>query len=273
MAAFQFSEKSIPAKALPQRKQMFNHLIDGLAQTRPEATWAKIPKDELTYESGYRKVSYKMMANAINGLAWWIKDELGESQSFETLAYFGLWDPRYILLLLAAVKVGYKVHQAPLSQSRSFLTTSQMIFPSNSYNIGGLTKLLDPLGCKTILLSSKQMDIGSKLSHAKWNLHEIPSLTELLDREYRHFPFMKTFEEARSEPLVVVHTSGTTGAPKPVIWTHDWAAAFVQRNQAAPPYGHASIDSLYRGLECCPATPPNHVSASPPLSEKYHATH
>ena len=110
MAAVQFSEKTIPAQALPQRKQLFNHLIDGLAQTRPEAAWAKIPKNELSYDGGYRKVSYKMMANAINGLAWWIKDELGESKGFETLAYFGTWDPRYILLLLAAVKAGYKVY-------------------------------------------------------------------------------------------------------------------------------------------------------------------
>ncbi|TVY94015.1 Non-canonical non-ribosomal peptide synthetase [Lachnellula willkommii] len=244
MAAFQFSENTIPAQDLPQRKQLFNHLVDGLAQTRPEAAWAKIPKNELSYDGGYRKVSYKMMANAINGLAWWIKDEIGESKDFETLAYFGTWDPRYILLLLAAVKAGYK-----------------MIFPSIGYNIGGLTDLLDGLECKTILLSSKQMDIALKLSHTQWNFHQVPSLAELLDKGYPHFPFIKTFEESRSEPLVVVHTSGTTGAPKPVIWTHDWAAAFVQRNQAVPPNGHASIDYGYHGIECCPATPPNHPSS------------
>lgn len=140
-----------------------------------------------------------------------------------------------------------------------------MIFPSIGYNIGGLTDLLDGLECKTILLSSKQMDIVSKLSHSQWNFHQVPSLAELLDKQYPHFPFIKTFEEARSEPLVVIHTSGTTGAPKPVIWTHDWAAAWVQRNQAVPPKGHASIDYGYHGIECCPATPPNHVSALPPL--------
>jgi len=52
-----------------------------------------------------------MMANAIDGLAWWIKEQLGESRTFETLVYFGTWDPRYILLLLAAVKAGYKVNE------------------------------------------------------------------------------------------------------------------------------------------------------------------
>jgi hypothetical protein len=54
-----------------------------------------------------------MVANAINGMAWWMKSELGESKRFETLAYFGPWDPRYIIVLLASVKAGYKVLQAP----------------------------------------------------------------------------------------------------------------------------------------------------------------
>ena len=113
-----------------------------------------------------------------------------------------------------------------------------------------------------MLLSSKEMDIVSKLSHTQWTFHQIPSLAELLEKDYPQFPYMKTFEEARSDPLVVVHTSGSTGPPKPVIWTHDWAAAFVQRNQAYPPDGHSSIDYAYHGIECCPATPPQHVSSS-----------
>ena len=50
-----------------------------------------------------------MLANAINGVAWWMQQSLGPAINFETLAYFGPWDIRYILLLLGAVKAGYKV--------------------------------------------------------------------------------------------------------------------------------------------------------------------
>lgn len=32
-----------------------------------------------------------------------------------------------------------------------------------------------------------------------------------------HFPYDKTFEEAEWEPFVVMHTSGSTGFPKPVV--------------------------------------------------------
>lgn len=38
-------------------------------------------------------------------------------------------------------------------------------------------------------------------------------------REVPHFPFNRTFEQAEWEPLVVLHTSGTTGIPKPVVIT------------------------------------------------------
>lgn len=112
MPTFQFSESPTPPKPLiPHKKQLLNHIIDGLAQVRPESVWAKIPKDSLSYDAGYRKITYNLMANAINGMALWIKNTLGESKTFETLAYFGTWDPRYIILLLAAVKAGYKVAQ------------------------------------------------------------------------------------------------------------------------------------------------------------------
>jgi acyl-coenzyme A synthetase/AMP-(fatty) acid ligase len=114
MPTFQFSESLTPPQPLfPQRKQLLNHIVDGLAQVRPESIWAKIPRDPLSYDAGYRKITYRMMANAINGMAWWIKSELGESKRFETLAYFGPWDPRYIIVLLASVKAGYKVSRAP----------------------------------------------------------------------------------------------------------------------------------------------------------------
>ena len=66
---------------------------------------------------------------------------------------------------------------------------------------------------------------------------EIPSDKDLLLHRHRHYPYNKTFEKARDEPLVVLHTSGTTGLPKPIIWTHDFMAAVHQWFTLAPPEG------------------------------------
>jgi acyl-CoA synthetase (AMP-forming)/AMP-acid ligase II len=35
--------------------------------------------------------------------------------------------------------------------------------------------------------------------------------------EVPHFPYNKTYEEAENDPVVVLHTSGSTGLPKPVV--------------------------------------------------------
>ena len=49
---------------------------------------------------------------------------------------------------------------------------------------------------------------------------EAPEMHELLDdAQAPLFQYTKTFEQARYDPMCVVHTSGTTGRPKPVTWT------------------------------------------------------
>lgn len=109
MTTLQFTEGSGVPEPFLQRKQLLNHIVDGLAQTRPYSVWAEIPKSLNTYDAGFRRVTYRDLANAINGVAWWLSESLGQGTNFETLAYFGPWDIRYVVLPLGAVKAGYKV--------------------------------------------------------------------------------------------------------------------------------------------------------------------
>ena len=97
------------AEPLEPGKQLLNHMVDDIARVRPCSVWAEMPVSTTSYEAGFRKITYRMLANAINGAAWWMHQSLGPGQEFETLAYFGPWDIRYVLLLLGAVKAGYKV--------------------------------------------------------------------------------------------------------------------------------------------------------------------
>lgn len=136
-----------------------------------------------------------------------------------------------------------------------------MIFPSPTYAVVGLMNLLDRVECKVILMSSKNLDVVSRLpKDSPRSFHEIPSLASLLHEEYPHYPFDKTFENAKWEPLVVVHTSGTTGIPKPLIYNHDWLASWNEQCQSSPPEGYTSLESVCHGVELCAMSPPNHVS-------------
>ena len=52
-------------------------------------------------------------------------------------------------------------------------------------------------------------------------LLQLPLLEELLDAgSTEAFPFSKNFEAAINEPFCYLHTSGSTGVPKPIPWSH-----------------------------------------------------
>ena len=85
------------------------NLVDQRAQLTPDAIYSEYPISTLTYNEGYRKITYRDFANAVNGAARWLQTTLGPGKDFETLAYMGPNDLRYPALILGAVKAGYKV--------------------------------------------------------------------------------------------------------------------------------------------------------------------
>lgn len=91
------------------KDRLLCNMVDDMARAKPEALFAEYPKSPTSYDAGFRKISITNLANAINGLAWWLHRELGPSEEFRTLAYIGPNDMRYAALILGAVKAGYKV--------------------------------------------------------------------------------------------------------------------------------------------------------------------
>ena len=88
-------------------------LIDEIATNDPTALWIEYPADSTSYDSGYKQITYAQFANAINGTARRMENALGYGEDSETLAYIGPNDPFYGILVVAAVKAGYKVNAFP----------------------------------------------------------------------------------------------------------------------------------------------------------------
>ncbi len=109
MATLVFEEALKAPRPSTHRKQLLNHIVDGMASARPQAVYAEYPSSSKDYSAGFTKLTYGTFANAINGLAWWLEDHLGHGSDFETLTYFGPNDFRQNALVLAACKAGYKV--------------------------------------------------------------------------------------------------------------------------------------------------------------------
>lgn len=83
-------------------------LVDQLSVGDPDRVF-------LSYQSGprpkdgYRDVTYKEFAAAVNRYSWWLDKTLGHSDSFRTITYFGPRDLRSTVIMYAAVKTGHKV--------------------------------------------------------------------------------------------------------------------------------------------------------------------
>jgi len=136
-----------------------------------------------------------------------------------------------------------------------------MLFTSPRYSALAQTTLIKEVHCETMLVPAQRLQITDAILKAcDLKVYEIPDLEDLLYQEHTLFRFEKTFDQARSEPLVVLHTSGTTGLPRPIIWTHDWAASFARERQLSPPPNFESSDALLLGNRILSLMPPFHVS-------------
>lgn len=97
-----------PSSGYDPRSELLPNIFDYYAQVKPDAIYAEYPVNSMTYEEGYRPITYKALANAINGVAGWLTKTLGPGTG-EILAYLGPNDLRYPALVLGAVKAGYCV--------------------------------------------------------------------------------------------------------------------------------------------------------------------
>ena len=83
-------------------------LVSKRAGEDPQGVFARVPVGP-AYSDGFKDVTNAQLHNAINCAAALLKETYGKSESFETLAYIGPTDLRYLIIMLAGMKVGYKV--------------------------------------------------------------------------------------------------------------------------------------------------------------------
>lgn len=83
-------------------------LVDERARKSPEGVFARIPIGP-AYTDGFKDVTNAQLNNAIKYAAALLFSRYGRSDSFETIAYIGPADLSYFIVMLAGVKIGYKV--------------------------------------------------------------------------------------------------------------------------------------------------------------------
>lgn len=94
----------------PYGQRLLPHIIDENARVKPDAEWISIPNSS-NPKDGWRIVTWKDFANSVNWCCQNIIEQCGEASKneFPTITYIGPNDARYFVMMIAAVKTGYKV--------------------------------------------------------------------------------------------------------------------------------------------------------------------
>jgi thioester reductase-like protein len=135
----------------------------------------------------------------------------------------GPQDLVYPILVLASIKTGYK-----------------LLLSSPRNTVEAHLSLLEKTDCATFLLPPNfPLPAVKQITAARtMRVLDIPGTQHWLqDGAVDHYPYEKKFEDARLEPFVVLHTSGSTGMPKPIVQAHGTMSP-LDAYTALPSLGH-----------------------------------
>lgn len=187
-------------------ERLLPSLVDEIATTDPDRVLYSVPKTK-DLKDGFQDISAKTFARAVDRCSWHLHDNLGRDDNFSTLMYMGPQDLVYGILVLACIKTGYK-----------------LLLSSPRNTLEGHLSLLEQTDCYNFLLPAQfpLPVVKQVLAARQMRVLEISSLQHWLEAGalVQAYPYMKTFAEAKSDPFVVLHTSGSTGMPKHIVQTH-----------------------------------------------------
>ncbi|KAJ8071245.1 hypothetical protein OCU04_001580 [Sclerotinia nivalis] len=224
-------EEYLKAPTPPREEdQLIVNAVDFAARFKPQAIYAEFPVSPNSYGEGFSRVTYERFANAVNGLAWWLTAQIGKSKTFDTVIYTGPNDFRQNAMILACVKAGYK-----------------LLLASPRNQVSALKSLLEAVDCKYAFAADPSSPLVSAIQEAKpMPVFQIPGIDTLLEETFPHYTYSRPSKEARNDPILVLHTSGTTNVPKPITYTNDWAIAYTRALKLDAPAGTECNDIFFR---------------------------
>ncbi|KAF4945802.1 hypothetical protein FSARC_14357 [Fusarium sarcochroum] len=199
------------AKSSHYGNRLIPQILDDVASAEPNRILYSVAKSS-DLSQGFRDVSARAFTKAVDKTAWLLRRELGESPDIRAVGYIGPHDLRQILLTYACIKAK---------------CTALFLSPKNS--IEGALAVLEAAKCNIWVNpasgKSEQL-VNDFLQQRPMQVIDLPGLSELLpeaesDTEtVERFPYTKRWEDAINDPFCMLHTSGSTGLPKPIAWSH-----------------------------------------------------
>jgi len=187
-------------------RRLIVNLVDEVAALDPSRPFVFVPRSSEP-KDGWKPVTYREISNAVNYVAHDVSDKVEkklQQEPFPTLAYIGPNDIRYIIFQLGCIKAGCK---------------ALFISPRNS--VQGQLSLFKATNCNFLFYDkSYESAVQLWLREREMKLIVVPSVNSWLQSSATPFPYSRTFDDAKWDPIVVFHTSGSTGIPKPIVHRH-----------------------------------------------------
>ncbi|KAI0392366.1 hypothetical protein F5Y17DRAFT_436780 [Xylariaceae sp. FL0594] len=218
---------------------------------QPLATIIKVEGDGA---GEIQHLTFRQLDTLSNKAAWFLDENVHEDR----FLYMGTSDIRYLVWVLAAMKTGKCV-----------------VFPAPGNTVPANLGLFGKVGAKTLLYAPELSETLQPLFAAtKDTVKPIVSQTyrDILsetEAEVDPYPFTATWDEAHSVPFLGLHTSGTSGHPKPLYWTHAaWATApsmYDPEVYDMAKNGQSALDALLGKGIICSTFPTFHFGGIAPL--------
>ncbi|KAI0164070.1 hypothetical protein GGR57DRAFT_489736 [Xylariaceae sp. FL1272] len=235
--------ESLPVAAW--RERTLPQIVDDVARDNPDYVYGYwlTSKDSGSSSVNVNTFTYAQLSNIVSRLAWWLVEQLGNDRKGEVLTYIGPNDVRFTALVLATIKTGFRL----------FLTS-----PRNSAIAH--RKLFDGLKCQTLITPDPAHQPAQAVLEAVQPCRAlaIPSIEELMRPGRDLYVMGKSLRDSYHDTLFIIHTSGSTGIPKPLNWTQETVVRHVGSGAQVAPEGHYSLDSLFHGKRVLSTLPPFH---------------
>ncbi|KAL4733536.1 hypothetical protein BDV11DRAFT_210135 [Aspergillus similis] len=214
-----------PEHETPGRRTLAN-VVDSLAKVSPARAVCKMPNSPQAVD-GFSTLTMEELSKAVDSTALLIERSLGKACKDAVLLYLGESDIRYLVVVVVCQKTGY----------RPFL-------PSLKNTIDVQAALLEQTGCSGILFSTSHKDLAQSVGKASGidttALIEVPSIEKMVANFSSRFPYDTAYQAIEDQSAIIIHSSGTTGIPKPIPMTHGFLGTIDRQTEVPIPDGRES---------------------------------
>lgn len=204
--------------ALSRANRLLAHMLEEEARENPQRVIAMTAKTS-DISMGFNEITAEQFLHAVDFTAHWIESHKINSSPAETFAFIGSQDFRYPIVEIAAMKTG-----------------NPLLLPRAKNALANTISLLTVTQSTKLFYALEHSDLAARIVGEIPTLktYQVPSLQEMITKNTERYPYTKSWDTHKDELALIIHTSGSTGAPKPIKCSHAFLNSFINNTALFP---------------------------------------